>query len=112
VTFGFPNSKKNSFRGNYMRKYGRCFIFSDYEIDQFRKPDTGPGSIPHTKEEAKKSGMNENEWRNEGQTQASDDKPPWAKAEDTPIEESQSQKHCAWETTSDGNYLQGESLNV
>jgi hypothetical protein len=23
VTFGFPNSKKNSFRGNYMRKYGR-----------------------------------------------------------------------------------------
>ena len=56
--------------------------------------------------------MNENEWRNEGQTQASDDKPPWAKAEDTPIEESQSQKHCAWETTSDGNYLQGESLNV
>ena len=22
VTFGFPNSKKNSFRGNYMRKYG------------------------------------------------------------------------------------------
>jgi hypothetical protein len=21
VTFGFPNSKKNSFRGNYMRKY-------------------------------------------------------------------------------------------
>jgi hypothetical protein len=22
-TFGFPNSKKNSFRGNYMRKYGR-----------------------------------------------------------------------------------------
>ena len=24
VTFGFPNSKKNSFRGNYMRKYGMC----------------------------------------------------------------------------------------
>jgi hypothetical protein len=22
VTFGFPNPKKNSFRGNYMRKYG------------------------------------------------------------------------------------------
>ena len=22
VTFGFPNSKKNSFRGNYLRKYG------------------------------------------------------------------------------------------
>ena len=22
VTFGFPDSKKNSFRGNYMRKYG------------------------------------------------------------------------------------------
>jgi hypothetical protein len=22
VTFGFPSSKKNSFRGNYMRKYG------------------------------------------------------------------------------------------
>ena len=22
VTFGFQNSKKNSFRGNYMRKYG------------------------------------------------------------------------------------------
>ena len=22
VTFGFPKSKKNSFRGNYMRKYG------------------------------------------------------------------------------------------
>ena len=25
VTFGFPNSKKNSFRGNYMRKYGMSF---------------------------------------------------------------------------------------
>ena len=50
-------------------KKWKSFIFSDYEIDQFRKPDTGPGSIPHTKEEAKKSGMNENEWRNEGQTQ-------------------------------------------
>ena len=25
VTFGFPNSKKNSFRGNYMRKYGSYF---------------------------------------------------------------------------------------
>ena len=24
VTFGLPNSKKNSFRGNYMRKYGMC----------------------------------------------------------------------------------------
>ena len=22
MTFGFPNSKKNSFHGNYMRKYG------------------------------------------------------------------------------------------
>ena len=93
-------------------KKWKSFIFSDYEIDQFRKPEAGPGSIPHTKEEAKKSGMNENEWRNEGQTQASDDKPPWAKAEDTPIEESQSQKHCAWETTSDGNYLQGDNFNV
>ena len=90
-------------------------FFSDYEIDQFRKPDTGPGSIPHTKEEAKKSGMNENEWRNAGQTQPTDDKPYWARAEDTPptpIEESQSQKQCAWETPSDGNYLQGETLNV
>ena len=90
-------------------------FFSDYEIDQFRKPETGPGSIPHTKEEAKKSGMNENEWRNAGQTQPQDDKPYWAKAEDTPptpIEESQSQKQCAWPTTSDGNYLQGETLNV
>ena len=32
VTFGFPNSKKNCFRGNYMRKYGifypRCIIGS------------------------------------------------------------------------------------
>ena len=28
VTFGFSNSKKNSFRGNYMRKYGsHLFIF-------------------------------------------------------------------------------------
>ena len=54
-------------------------VFSDYEIDQFRKPETGPGSIPHTKEEAKKSGMNENEWRNAGQTQPQDDKPYWAK---------------------------------
>ena len=26
ATFGFPNSKKNSFRGNYMRKYGILFI--------------------------------------------------------------------------------------
>ena len=25
VTFGFPNSKKNSFRGNYMKKYSRSF---------------------------------------------------------------------------------------
>ena len=90
-------------------------LFLDYEIDQFRKPETGPGSIPHTKEEAKKSGMNENEWRNAGQTQPQDDKPYWAKAEDTPptpMEESQSQKQCAWPTTSDGNYLQGETLNV
>ena len=23
MTFGFPNSKKNSFRGNCMRKYGK-----------------------------------------------------------------------------------------
>merc|ERR1712203_320275 len=58
-----------------------CHIWADtdYEIDQFRKPETGPGSIPHTKEEAKKSGMNENEWRNAGQTQPQDDKPYWAK---------------------------------
>ena len=27
VTFGFPNSKKNSFRGNYMRKYGSYIFF-------------------------------------------------------------------------------------
>ena len=60
-------------------KKWKSFIFSDYEIDQFRKPEAGPGSIPHTKEEAKKSGMNENEWRNEGQTQPQDDKPYWAK---------------------------------
>ena len=26
VTFGFPNSKKNSFSGNYMRKYGICIL--------------------------------------------------------------------------------------
>ena len=26
VTFGFPNPKKNSFRGNYMRKYGKQTI--------------------------------------------------------------------------------------
>ena len=56
--------------------------------------------------------MNENEWYNEGQTQPCADKPDFAKAEDTPIQESQSQKQCAWEPTSDGNYLQGESLNV
>jgi hypothetical protein len=28
VTFGFPNSKKNSFRGNYMRKYGISISWS------------------------------------------------------------------------------------
>ena len=33
VTFGFPNSKKNSFRGNYMRKYSS------------RKPENYNGTI-------------------------------------------------------------------
>ena len=28
VTFGFPNSKKNSFRGNYMRKYGNLIFLN------------------------------------------------------------------------------------
>ena len=32
VTFGFPNSKKNSFRGNYMRKYG---IYKNLHIEPF-----------------------------------------------------------------------------
>ena len=56
--------------------------------------------------------MNENEWRNEGQTQPQDDKPYWAKAEDTPPTPIEDKKQCAWETTSDGNYLQGDSFNV
>jgi hypothetical protein len=33
VTFGFPNSKKNSFRGNYMRKYG-SFAVCKYIANQ------------------------------------------------------------------------------
>ena len=28
VTFGFPNSKKNNFRGNYMRKYGILILYA------------------------------------------------------------------------------------
>ena len=33
MTFGFPNSKKNSFRGNYMRKYGMpILIISPVQI--------------------------------------------------------------------------------
>ena len=31
VTFGFPNSKKNSFRGNYMTKYSSKSF--DYKME-------------------------------------------------------------------------------
>jgi hypothetical protein len=30
VTFGFPNPKKNSFRGNYMRKYSTYISIRTY----------------------------------------------------------------------------------
>ena len=30
MTFGFPNSKKNSFRGNYIRKYGKKVSLASY----------------------------------------------------------------------------------
>ena len=30
MTFRFPNSKKNSFRGNYMRKYSNCHANCDW----------------------------------------------------------------------------------
>ena len=30
VSFGFPSSKKNSLRGNYMRKYGTLFFIQKY----------------------------------------------------------------------------------
>ena len=33
MTFGFPNLKKNSFRENYMRKYGK--FIPDYRVLYF-----------------------------------------------------------------------------
>ena len=37
VTFGFRNSKKNSFRGNFMRKYGMLLLRIGYYLNELSR---------------------------------------------------------------------------
>ena len=37
MTFGIPNSKKNSFRGNFMRKYGMLLLRIGYYLNELSR---------------------------------------------------------------------------
>ena len=55
LTFGFPNSKKNSFRGNYMRKYGTYFSLPIIKMVPYSMSKTNEKKLMKTQAWTKKN---------------------------------------------------------